>query len=129
MALSRRFTLVGAVIGALVASSVALASGSVVGAYTTTISMPAELQGKWTLDFAKGSRYDVALDGKVVARGKYSATARTVTFLHETGSGCTGAGTYGWKRSGRTMTFVRKHEAPSCRGRAAILAHRFTQIR
>lgn len=129
MRLSRRFALTAAALGALVVSSVALAAGGVVGRYTTTVSKPAEASGKWTLEFARGSSYSVARNGKVVARGKYAATATTVTFLRETGSGCTGRGTYTWKRSGKTMTFVRKQEAPSCRGRAAILAHRFTQVR
>jgi hypothetical protein len=129
MRLSNRFALVGAGVGALVVSSVALASAGVVGTYTTTIAKPSELKGKWTLEFAKGSSYKVKLNGDAVARGKYSATATTVTFVREIGSGCNGTGTYAWKKSGKVMTFVRKREAPSCRGRAAVLAHRFTQVR
>jgi hypothetical protein len=125
---SRRWLLAAAVVGALLLSSVALASGGVVGTYTTTITKPNELKGKWTIQFAKGTSYTVALNGKVVARGKYAATATTVTFVREAGSGCSGQGTYAWKRSGSSMTFVRKREARSCGGRAAILAHRFTQV-
>jgi hypothetical protein len=129
MRLSRRFAFTAAAVGALVVSSVALATGGVVGTYTATITKPSQLTGKWTLAFAKGSSYTVKLNGKTVARGRYSATATTITFVHETGSGCSGAGTYAWKKSGTTMTFVRKREARSCGGRAAVLAHRFTQVR
>jgi len=129
MRLSRRFALSAAVVGALVAASVALASGGVVGTYATTITKPTEIKGTWTLRLAKARTYTVALNGKAVARGRYSATATTISFIRETGSGCTGTGTYAWKRSGKTMTFVRKREAASCQGRAAILSHRFTQVR
>ena len=87
MRLSRRFALTAAAVGALVVSSVALATGGVVGTYTATITKPSQLTGKWTLAFAKGSSYTVKLNGKAVARGRYSATATTITFVHETGSG------------------------------------------
>jgi hypothetical protein len=68
------------------------------------------------------------LNGQQVARGSYSSTAKTITFSRERGSGCTGVGTYAWRKSGKTMTFTRKREASSCQARAAVLAHRFTQV-
>ena len=129
MKLSMRFMLAAAAVGALVVSSVALASGSVVGTYSTTISKPSELKGKWTLALDKGGSYTVMLNGDAVARGKYSATASTITFVRETGSPCKGAGTYAWKRSATTLTFTRKREAGSCQARAIVFAHRFTQVR
>jgi hypothetical protein len=43
--------------------------------------------------------------------------------------GCGGSGTYAWKKSGKTLRFIRKRESPSCQGRAAVLAHPFTQVR
>ena len=121
--------LAAAVLGALALSAFALAASGVVGTYQATISKPSELKGKWTLELTRSSSYVVRLNGKPVARGRYAVNASTLTFVHETGSGCTGSGTYAWKKSGKTMTFVRKREAPSCQGRAAILAHRFTQVR
>ncbi len=129
MGLSRQLMLAAAVGGALVVSSVALASGTVVGTYSTTLNKPSELKGKWTLDLAKGGSYTVIFNGDAVARGTYSATATTITFIRETGSPCKGTGTYAWKRSGKTMTFARKREAGSCQVRAIVFAHRFTQVR
>jgi hypothetical protein len=93
------------------------------------VSSPAPLKGKWSLILVKGGTYSVKLDGEVVARGRYTSTATTITLYREQGSGCTGAGTYAWKRSGKTMTFVRKRETPSCQGRAVVLGHRFTRVR
>lgn len=116
-------------IGALIVSSVALASGGVVGTYTTTVSSPADFKGKWSLILAKGGAFSVKFDGVVVARGKYTSNATTITFGREQGSPCAGAGTYGWKRSGKTMIFVKKREAPSCQGRALVLGHRFKHVR
>jgi hypothetical protein len=114
---------------AVAAPSVALASGGLTGTYTTTIKSPAQLKGKWALTYARGGSYTVALNGQVVARGKYTSNAKTVTLDREQGSGCTGAGTYAWKRSGKTLSFTRKRESASCQERAVVLGHRFTQVR
>lgn len=117
-----------AVIVALAASSVALAAGGgVAGTYTTTIKRPAELKGTWVLTLAKNGGYKVALNGKTLAGGTYSATATTITMREPTG--CGGTGTYAWKRSGKTLRFVRKREAPACHIRATILSHPFTKVR
>jgi hypothetical protein len=115
-------------VAALAMSSVALAAGSVTGTYATTIKSPSQLKGKWSLTLVKGGTYAVVWNGQVVARGKYSATPKTITFDHERGSGCTGAGTYAWAKAGRIVTFTRKKESISCQARAAVLAHRFTQV-
>ena len=120
---------VAAVAGAIAVSSVALAAGGISGTYTTTIKSPAQLKGRWVLTFAQGGSYTVAVNGQAVARGTYTSTAKTVTLDREQGSGCTGAGTYAWKRSGKTMTFVRKRETSSCQARALVLGHRFTLVR
>ena len=123
------FALAGLVVLALGVSSVALAAGGVAGTYATTVKSPAELKGKWVLALANGGTYTVVLNGTAVANGTYSATATMITFARETGSGCVGSGTYAWKKSGKTMRFIRKREHPTCRGRATVLAHRFTQGR
>jgi hypothetical protein len=124
-----RITFVSAVVAALAASSIALGAGSLQGTYTTTIKSPAQLKGTWALVFAKGGTYTVKVDNQPIARGNYSTTATTITFVRERGSGCSGAGTYAWKRSGKVVTFTRKRESSSCQARATVLAHRFTQVR
>jgi hypothetical protein len=129
MKLAQRVTLVAAVVGALVASSSAVAAGGVVGTYKTTIRDSGHLNGKWTLGLAPGGTYTVSMNGKALSQGRYSATGTTITFSHEADSGCTGRGVYGWKQSGKIMTFARKREAASCNARAAVLGYRFTQVR
>ena len=123
------FVLAGVAALLLGVCSVAVAAGGLAGTYTTTVSSPAELKGKWSLILVKGGAYSVRLNGEVVARGKYTSTAKTITFDREQGSGCRGAGTYAWKRSRKTMTFVRKRETSSCQARAFILGRRYTQVR
>ena len=130
MKISRSFALAAVTVGALVVSSFALASGGVVGTYTTTITKSNHLNGKWVLVLTKSGTYTVSQNGNGLARGSYTATATTLIFAHERDSGCTGAGTYAWTKTGKTMTFVVKHEHSSCGARAEILGrHRFTQVR
>jgi hypothetical protein len=127
---TKRFAFAVVVIVALWVSSIALAAGGVAGTYATTIKSPSELKGKWVLTLAKSGSYTVALNGKAVSRGKYSATATTITFGRESGgSGCSGSGKYAWKKSGKTLRLIRQRESQSCQGRAALLAHPFTQVR
>jgi hypothetical protein len=118
-----------AVIAMLAVSSVALAAGGLVGTYSTTVKSPAQLKGKWAITFAKGGSYTVRVNGEAVARGRYSSTATTITLDRERGSGCTGAGTYAWKKAGKTVTFTKKRESASCEARAFVLSHRFMQVR
>lgn len=122
-----RIACVAVVILALGFSSVALAAGGVVGTYTTTVNSPPQLKGSWRLTLTNGGTYKVALNGEALARGTYSATATTITLREP--AGCGGTGTYAWKKSGKTMRFIQKRESPSCPERAAVLAHRFTQVR
>jgi hypothetical protein len=117
------------VIMALSGWSVALAAGGVAGTYTATIKSPSELKGKWSLTLTKGGAYKTTLNGMDLSRGTYSATATTITLREPKASGCGGTGTYAWKRSGKTMTFTRKREAPACEKRAVVLTHPFTQAR
>lgn len=118
-----------AVIAMLAVSSVALAAGGLVGTYSTTVKSPAQLKGKWAITFAKGGAYTVAVNGETVARGRYASTATTITLDRERGSGCTGAGTYAWKKAGKSVTFTKKRDSASCQARALVLSHRFTQVR
>ena len=124
----RLFFLAALAVGAMAFSSLALASGGLAGKYTTTITSPAQLKGKWVLTLAKSGAFTVAFKGQVGARGRYAATAKTITF-REGAAGCGGSGTYAWKKSGKTLTFARKREVSGCEVRAAVLAHRFTQVR
>jgi hypothetical protein len=107
----------------------ALGGGGVTGTYGATIKSPAQLKGKWVVALAKGGTYTVALNGERLARGTYSTTATTITFREPSQSGCGGTGTYAWKKSGKTLRFVRKREVDRCQARAAVLAHPFTQLR
>ena len=88
---------------------------------------PAQIKGKWVLTFANGGTYKVALNGQLLARGTYSATATTITLREPAGNGCGGSGTYAWKRSGKRLRFTRITESPKCAARAAVLAHTFSQ--
>jgi hypothetical protein len=126
---NRYRSLLVAAVAALVMSSVAFAAGGLTGTYTTTVKSPAQLKGKWAITFARSGSYAVAVDGQTVARGRYTSTATSITLDRERGSGCTGAGTYAWKKSGKHVTFTRKRESASCQARALVLSHRFTQVR
>ena len=117
------------VVVALTLCSVALGAAGVTGTYTATIKSPTEIKGTWVVTFARGGRYTVALNGKGLARGTYSASATTITLRESSAAGCGGTGTYAWKKSGQTLRFMRKREAPACQGRAAVLAHPFVQVR
>ena len=125
----RSLAVVALVIAALAASSVALASGGLTGTYATTVKSPAQLKGRWILTVARGGSYTVQMNGQLVARGKYTSTAKAITLDRERGNGCTGAGTYAWKRSGKTVSFARRRESPSCQARAVVLGHKFMQLR
>src|SRR5262245_53208216 len=109
---------VAAALGALVVASAAVAAGGLTakltGTYSATISSPAQIKGKWTLTLARSGVYTVALNGKIGARGTYSSTATTITFHEPASSGCGGSGTYSWKKSGSSLTFVRKRESSAC---------------
>ena len=131
MSLKRTVVRCGAVmVAALAVSAVALAAGGgVAGTYATTVKSPAEMKGRWVLTLAKSGTYAVALNGQAVARGRYSATATTITLREPVDNGCGGSGTYAWKKTGKSIRFARKREAASCEARAAVLAHRFTQVR
>ena len=127
---TRRLALAALVLVTLGLSSAALgAAGGVPGTYTTTITKPSQLKGKWTLTFAKGGTYKVILNGRTLGRGTYSATATTVTMREPAGHGCGGSGTYAWRKSRTTMRFIRKREAASCGVRGTVLARPFRVVR
>jgi hypothetical protein len=125
----KRSAFAAVVAAALVVSPAAFAAGGIAGTYTTAIKSPAQLKGKWVVTFARGGAYTVKLNGKALVRGRYVATATTITLHESADNGCGGSGTYAWKKSGKTLRFIRKREAASCQVRAAVLAHRFTQVR
>jgi hypothetical protein len=112
----------------LALSSLALASGTLTGRYTTTIKSPAQLNGTWVLNLRNSGTYTVANNGQILIRGKYATNGSKITFGHETGSAaCAKPSTYTWKKTGKTLKFTRVHESAACRGRAGVLAHTFTQ--
>jgi hypothetical protein len=125
----RHLALFGSLVVALAVSSVALGAGGIAGSYATTIKSPTDIKGKWVLAFAKGGTYRVQYNGDWIAHGTYSATPTAITFRESADEGCGGTGTYGWKRSGRTLTFTRKREIAKCQIRSVVLRHRFTRVR
>jgi hypothetical protein len=124
----KRRAFAAVVVAALGVSSVAFAAGGIAGTYKATINSPSQLKGKWVLTLAKRGAYTVKRNGTALARGRYSATATTITLRESADNGCGGSGTYAWKKSGKTLRFTRKREAASCQARAAVLAHPFTQV-
>lgn len=126
MGRTRRISLAAVVVGALIVASGAPAAGGVTGTYSTTITKSNHLNGKWVLVLGRGGTYTVKQNGFTLVRGSYSATGTTITFAREKAGGCTGAGTYAWRKSGKTMTFALEREAASCGARAEILGHWFT---
>ena len=125
--LPKKLAIVAVGVVAVAASSLALAEGTLNGKYATTIKSPPDLKGTWVLNFQKGGTYTVALNGKALARGKYSATARTITLREPAANGCGGSGKYTWRKSGKRLRFTRITESPKCAARAAVLAHTFSQ--
>jgi hypothetical protein len=125
----KRFAIVALVVtAALASSSAALAGSTLAGKYTTKIASPAEFKGTWVLNLAKGGAYAVTDNGQILVRGKYSTTGSKITFSHETGNGaCAKPGTYTWKKTGKTLKFVRVSDSAACSGRSGVLAHTFTQ--
>jgi hypothetical protein len=122
----RRLALTAAVAAALVLASAAFAGGTITGTYTTTITGNTTLKGTWVLAFAKNGTYTVSENGHAVIRGTSTSTPVTVTFGHETGPlACTAGAKYTWKRNGKTLKLTRVKD--TCPGRAAVLAHLFTQ--
>lgn len=127
--LLKQLALAASLVAMLALSSVALASGTLAGKYTTSIKSPAQFKGTWVLTFAKGGNYTVD-NGQLLIRGRYSTNGSRITFGHETGDGaCAKSGTYIWKKTGRTLKFTRVSESPVCSGRSGVLAHTFTQQR
>ena len=61
-------------------------------------------------------------NGKALARGEVLGD-RDDDHAARAGSRCGGAGTYAWKRSGKTMTFIRKREAALLPGAGGGLSH------
>ena len=123
----KQLALAASLVAMLALSSVALASGTLAGKYTTSIKSPAQFKGTWVLKFAKGGTYTVD-NGQLLIRGRYSTNGSRITFGHESGDGaCAKSGTYTWKKTGRTLKFTRVSESPVCSGRSGVLAHTFTQ--
>jgi hypothetical protein len=127
---AKRIALAASVAAVLASASLALAGGSLVGTYKTTIASPAQFKGTFALKLAPGGAYSVADDGHIIVRGKYTDSGSKITFGHETGEGaCAKSGTYTWTKSGKTLRFKRMSDAATCSGRITILSHALTQSR
>ena len=110
----KQLALAASLVAMLALSSVALATGSLAGKYTTSIKSPAQFKGTWVLNLAKGGTYTVD-NGQLLIRGMYSTNGSRITLGHETGDGaCAKSGTYTWKKTGKTLKFTRVSESPVC---------------
>ena len=114
MRLNRRFTLAAAVVGALVVSSVALAAGGVAGTYKTTITNSGQLNGKWVARARQGRHLHGGDERQGTGSREILGDRDDDHVRARAGSGCAGSGMYAWKKSGKTVTFIRKRETASC---------------
>jgi len=120
----------------LIGSSVALASGSLTGVYTTSGKgkTPAALNGDWAIQIKKSGDYQIAkrvgTSGQVLVTGHAKIAGGKITFQKETGpAACKGpqsVGRYAWTLRGKALTFERL--ADRCTGRRTILGGRFTKV-
>jgi hypothetical protein len=114
---------ISTVVAVLAVAATSLAASSLNGTYSTTISSPAQLKGKWTVDFQPGNKYSVGENSKVDTFGQYTLSGSTITFKDTAGPGrCPGntaSGTYTIAVHGSSIAFKTKHDA--CAGRAAVL--------
>lgn len=120
----RRYVVVASIAAALAVPSLALAGGSPIGTYSTSITSPPDFRGTWALSLAKGGAFTLSLDGRMLVRGRYSTTGSKVTFGRD--EFCSKPGTYTWKKSGKTLRFKRVSDSPACDGRIELLSHTFT---
>lgn len=114
-----------------IGTPIALASGGPSGTYRAKISRPTGVAGVWTIKFAAGRDTDY-LNGKQLASGSYTISGSTITFAQPaTPKGapatCSGAGTYRFTLSGKTLKFT-KISDPCNKTRAEILAARYTKV-
>jgi hypothetical protein len=125
----RRLALLLALAAGLALPGAALAAGALPGTYTTKITTAGQFKGTWTLKFAKAGTYTVAFKGTILINGKYTTSGSKITLGHEKGAAsCTPAGTYSWKRIGKTLKFTKiSDSASACQGRILVLSHLFTQ--
>ena len=113
------------VVGLGIVTNVALASSSFTRAYRATISgKPAALNGRWELQFRPNGLVHTLRNGKVVVVGKVSwVGTRRVKFTDRSGpyacSGSEGSGIYGFRLSGKRLTF--SVIGDKCVGRKLVL--------
>ena len=140
-----------AVVGAA-AAGVALAAGTsaaegLSGRYTTEVASTAfrgGLRGAWTLTL-RGGMYTFTFTGmtakNVIISGRYSIAEGRITFKQMSAAcssmkvsgcmpvmGCRGVGVYHFRRTDRTLSFVRVRD-PHCLYRPIVFSERFRRTR
>jgi len=133
-------------------AGVALAAGTsaaegLSGRYATDVASTAArggLRGTWRLTL-RGGTYTFTFTGmtakNVIISGRYSIAARTITFKEISAAcssmkvsgcmpvmSCRGVGVYHFRRTGRTLSFVRVRD-PHCLYRPIVLSGRFRRTR
>ncbi len=120
-----------AVLVALAATSVALASPTLSGTFKTTIkhdsALGGALNGTWKLTLKDG-HYKAALNGTSQATGKYRISGSKI-FFGPDHSGCSATGKYKFKLKGKTLTFKKLSDGGgACAGREGVLSHKFKKV-
>jgi hypothetical protein len=109
-------------VGALGLGPVALATGTLSGAYQTKITgdpaLGGALNGTWKITFTSG-HYKVAHNGKSFGHGTDKVKGDKITLLN--GANCSSTGKYTFKLTGKKLTFTKISD--SCTGRRAVLTH------
>jgi hypothetical protein len=123
-----------AVLIALTATSVALASSTLSGSYTTKITgkgaktLKGGLDGTWTIKLKNG-KYTVKLGKKSEVTGSYTIKGNKLKLTDTSGPAkCPGTGTYKFKISGNRATLTKVKDAKACVGREDVLAHKLTKV-
>jgi len=119
----RRMTAIALVLVAMPVS-LATASSSLSGTYTTTVSNAGNLNGTYRITFSPGHFTLVAPFG-ITGHGTYSLSGSKIT-VHGPSSSCTAAGTYEVKQSHTSLTFKRIKDP--CERWKILTAHTLKKI-
>ncbi|HWX74698.1 MAG TPA: hypothetical protein VNZ05_05285 [Solirubrobacteraceae bacterium] len=121
----KRLILAISLAAALAFSLAAVASAAITGKFSTTISKPASVKGKWTLTFKKNGSVSIARNGQTTQN---TGSLKGTTFTAPGGKACPTVGTYKVKLSGKKLTFTVIKD--SCKvGRKLILpGHTFVKV-
>jgi hypothetical protein len=123
----KRIAIAMSILAALAFATAAIATGTITGKYTTTITAPASVAGRWTLDFKTNGTGTVAFDGQLTGN-VFTVKGSKLTAPGGKGHSCPNVGTYRIHLAGKHLTFtVIKDECTV--GRKLVLpGHTYTKV-